>query len=656
METSFITDRPVKIRSIIPILAIFFLSTLAGCGEKEDPDNGVDTPSITIFLPSSVAVEQGQDVSLYFQSGKCPLQTDIVVLKTNGKEIICPIRYIGSKYFTFTFPVETQSGEYELSIRRDGNTVFSGNTYFSVQEALGPKLEPEGGATVYGIVHCGGVGINGVQVTDGYEVVTTDDQGIYQLKSGKKNGMVYISIPSGYTPPRLGVQALFWKKLNYPSDVVERHDFELESDGDQTFHTMLFFGDMHLANRTNDRAQFATFTSEVDAYVASHGSDKIYAMSLGDMTWDTYWYANNYGFSNYLADINAGLRTLTVFHTIGNHDHDMKTSVNGSSAGWDAVDWDTANAFRNVMGPNYYSFNIGKVHYIVLDDIYNQNTTGGESGDRHYKESICGDNLAWLRKDLELVDKSTPIVVTMHSPLYSQDGSYALANSSELIACFSGFSHIRFVTGHSHKMWTINAGSLHEHNSGAICAAWWWSGYYSPTLNVAQDGAPSGYRVMNFKGKEYSSYFKGIGRPDNYQFRSYDRNTIKFDTNIKYGTEFKEDLASHGGYDAASNANQIIINVWDWDPSWKVEATENGKALTVTRFDGYDPMYHLVYNGNRYMTTASPNFKISATRHLFKATASSPNSTVEIKVTDDEGRIYTESMTRPKAFTINTYK
>jgi hypothetical protein len=36
--------------------------------------------------------------------------------------------------------------------------------------------------------------------------------------------------------------------------------------------------------------------------------------------------------------------------------------------------------------------------------------------------------------------------------------------------------------------------------------------------------------------------------------------------------------------------------------------------------------------------------------HMFRAAASSPNSTLEIKVTDSFGRVYSETMERPKAF------
>ena len=40
---------------------------------------------------------------------------------------------------------------------------------------------PDRGTTVYGVVQCDGKGIEGVAVTDGYEVTVTDKDGMYQF-------------------------------------------------------------------------------------------------------------------------------------------------------------------------------------------------------------------------------------------------------------------------------------------------------------------------------------------------------------------------------------------------------------------------------------------------------------------------------------------
>lgn len=521
------------------------------------------------------------------------------------------------------------------------------------------KTIPEAGTTVYGKVQCNGKGIEGVAVTDGYEVTLTDRDGFYQLVSVKKNSMVYISTPSGYSAPHEGVQALFYQYLSSPADSVERKDFELTYDGDQTNHTMLFFGDLHLANRTSDRSQFAVFTTEINDYLKSHPDRKIYASTLGDMTWDLYWYSNNYEFNDYLKDINA-IKGLTIYHTMGNHDNNMRTSVSGTSVGWDNVDWDTADRFRKVLGPNYYSFNIGKVHYVVLDDIYCTNTTGGTGNDRHYVEQLSGDGINWLKKDLALVEKTTPVVVMMHSPVFTQTGSYDLTNASVFIPCFEGFNYVRFVTGHSHRMWTVDKSFLHEHNSGAVCATWWWAGYYNRTLNISTDGSPSGYRIMDWKGAAETSYYKSVGRPDSYQFRSYDRNAINIKAAdlgvVTYASEFDAYLTKYGKYNTSTRGNEVILNVWDYNPKWKISVKENGKELTVSQFTGYDPLFLVAYSSYRFKSTSSPSFNPSGTNHLFRVSASSASSTLEISVTDDEGRTYTETMRRPKAFGIDSYK
>lgn len=638
------------------ILLTLFLGTLSFCacsGKESQQASGELT--LLINVPTLLDVEEGQVINMGFFSGKGPQKDDQIVFKSGSTEHICKVLSVTSDSFSFKLPEGIASGTYEFIVRRGNAGKGLGKITLKVMKN---DIRLEEGSTVYGVVRCEGKGLPGVLVSDGYEIVVTDSEGLYQIKSEKKNKLVYITIPSGYMPASVGVQASFFQVLRNQAGVVERKDFELFKTADQTNHTMLFFGDMHLANRsTNDRAQFAKFTKEISAFVAAHGSEQLYAMTLGDMTWDQYWYDNNYTFTNYLSDINLNIRDLTVFHTMGNHDHDMKTSVNGTTSGWDAVDWDTAHLFREVLGPNYYSFNIGDIHYISLDNIYCKNTTGGTSSDRKYDETVGSYVLDWLKKDLSFVDKSKTVIVAMHAPVYSQTGTDALKGVNSLTGCFNGFSSVLFVTGHSHKLWSVDKGSIKEHNSGAVCAAWWWSGYYVPNLNIGQDGGPGGYRVMDVKGKAYSSYYKSTGRPDNYQFRSYDRNQININSaKVKYSTEYETYLTNHGGFNATSSANEVLLNVWDWNSKWKVEVIESGKALSVTQFTGYDPLYFLTYCEGRFNSTTSPSFDIFKTYHMFKCTASSATSTLEIKVTDDEGRVYTETMTRPKPFTLEAYK
>lgn len=109
------------------------------------------------------------------------------------------------------------------------------------------------------------------------------------------------------------------------------------------------------------------------------------------------------------------------------------------------------------------------------------------------------------------------------------------------------------------------------------------------------------------------------------------------------------------GYDVKKSNNEILLNIWNYQPDWKIEVTEEGKPLEVTRMEGYDPLHIISYDAKRINAggKAKVTFPSTPTAHLFKAKASKTNSTINIKVTDNFGHVYTEEMKRPKAFNVN---
>lgn len=639
-----------KLLLIFSTVAALF--ALASCGEKEEPkEETLDFSGIVV--PKSIDVERGSTYIFTFVGGKGPAAGDKLRAKSAAKSVDFNISKLGEKSFEVTFPADFESGTYTFCIvRGDKEYKFGGNCAINIIMPL-----PSDGSNVFGAVTCEGKPVAGVVVSDGIEVTATDQNGEYRIKSEKKHGYVFISIPSGYrvaSDATCDILPQFSQKLFSDKSTAERKDFTLIRDGDQTNHTMMFFGDIHLANRTNDRTQFASFTADVNAYVKAHPGEKIYAMTLGDMTWDAYWYSNNYTFTQYLVDVNK-IDGLQIFHTIGNHDHDMNATG----------DWDTSIRYKNDIAPTCYSFNIGNIHYIALDNIECTNKTASTTNAdyRTYNEKVVSTDIEWLKKDLSYVDKNTPLVITGHSNIFNQTGAGALKNYAELVSCLSAFSDVTFVTGHTHKMWTVRNGTnITEHNSGAVCAAWWWAGRYNTTLNIAQDGAPGGYRIMSVKGKEKTSYYKGTGKSENFQFRTYDRNCIalsgsQFISNASYAAQFDANSdVKNSGYATADRTNIVLINVWDYNDKWKIEVTEDGVSRTVTRMTAYDPLYLIAYTAQRYNASASPTFTAFKTNHIFSVKASSATSTLDIKVTDDEGRVYTEKMARPKTFSLDTYR
>ena len=644
----------MRTRLIIPTLALLMCCCLCCTSKIANEQIGVELSQVKLNPKSPIECKAGQTLSCSFISGYGPLATDEIVLRRESlDDVVLPIKSLEKTAFSYTLPKQFDFDTYSFCLRRDGSLRGFGKVTYVQEGSQGSEdnpIGPEEGSTVWGLVSCEGKGIPGVVVSDGVEVVATDSRGVYQMHSAKQNGYVFISVPSGYEVAARGVLPQFHKQVAKSAYVCERIDFNLYESGDQTNHTMLYFGDMHMANRTKDRAQFRTFTSEINEYMKANSAAKVYAITLGDMTWDQFWYTNAYGFDEYLNDVNA-IEGLQIFHTIGNHDHDMNATG----------DFYTVAKFREKICPNYYSFNVGDIHYVVLDDIECTNASASttDGSVRSYKNNLTSEILDWLKKDLSFVSKTTPLVVTLHAPVHDRNGNAGLGNNSVFLSLIYDYN-TTIVSGHSHVLYNVVKSKYVEQNSGAVCAAWWWAGKYNPTFNIGTDGAPNGYRITSVSGKEQNSLFKAIGRPEDYQFRAYDRNSICINA-ANYGVQperesilFEED---YGSYRTASSANEVIVNVWDWDPSWKVEMFEDGKALSVSQMSGsYDPAFLIAYTIPRLLENNGVTWHSSKTNHLFKAAASSATSSVEIKVTDDEGRVYTQTMARPLAFKADSYK
>lgn len=642
-------------KNIKYLIVTVVLCMCCACGGKVQPEPEAKF-DVDLYLPAYIELAEGDNLTLDVKNGKAPETTDIMQFKSEetGSVYQKNFKSVTSLKVVVELPKNVTSGDWTLTVKRDTHKKTIGKTTLNITEKS--DFKPSEGTTVYGKVSASGNALAGVVVSDGVLVTTTNEEGFYELKSAKKYGYVFVSIPSGYEADIVGVLPQFSHKLRTDSKTCERSDFSLKRVGNQDNHTMIFLGDIHLANRTNDRTQFRVVTNEIANYVKEHPSEKVYAMSLGDMTWDLYWYSRNYCFPQYLDEYKGVLQNFPIFHTIGNHDHDMNA----------IGDWDTVQRYHEDMCPSFFSFNVGKVHYIAIDDIQCTNSPASttDGGGRKYNDFVVEDVMSWIKEDLKWVDKSTPVVVTMHAPVYTKDGGNSLNNAAAFTALFSGYK-VTFVSGHSHVLYTVDVdkASIREHNNGAVCAAWWWAGKYNPTYNISTDGSPSGYRIMSVKGTQMESYFKASGRSENYQFRVYDRNKINIDLSmVPSGSQsaLTKELTltvPYGNYAGGSSANEIIINVWDWNKNWKVEVTENGKALTVTQKTLMDPSFFLAYtiphlNAGNTSVSWHPN----PTNHMFTAKASSASSTLVIKVTDDEGRVYTETMTRPRAFTIDSYK
>lgn len=541
------------------------------------------------------------------------------------------VTVIDDRSITFNIPDQLSSGDWSVGCQRGEDTQVMGVSTLTITRF--PFIDPAQlaeGTNAYGRVYCGDEPLSNVCVSDGVEVVQTDAMGVYSMSSARANGTLFVSLPAGYEAAVEGCIPQFYHL--FEADRM-RYDFPLVK-ADQSSYVLLVTADIQIDNdlrkvvpQSSLKSCEQTFVPAYKNTVAEYAGRKIYSVSLGDMVYDKFWYSRHFGIPEY-KELIRGFG-VPFFHIMGNHDNDP----------YCADDFQAEHAFRELLAPTYYSINIGGVHYIALDNIRYINTgaSKGVVGQTNYVAEVSARQIAWLKKDLAAVAKSTPVMVWMHAPLvnvrtYPISTSSPLANAEAVASCFDGYT-VRVLSGHWHTNHTgVYPGrpNIEEHNVGSVCGALWhnipgFNGQDQP-FGAATDGTPQGFAVYEVNGTDIRWQFRPCDAGADVQFTAYDMNRQT--------------------YKDKSVANEILVNVWNWDEAWTVEIREGSQPLPVTREAREDPNY------KRFLATAyaesgeGPKGSTTPlkTPHMFSAITAAADSPVQVVVTDRFGRVYSKQL------------
>ncbi|MCQ2115865.1 MAG: calcineurin-like phosphoesterase family protein [Bacteroidales bacterium] len=543
-----------------------------------------------------------------------------------------------------------------------------------------PKLPK--GCTVYGTVCCDGTAMPGVVVSDGCKVVTTDKKGRYFLDSDKRNGSVFVSIPSCTEVEVKNGMPSFWQALSEDS-APEEHNFSLTAV-DNRKHAIVAFSDLHLANVFDDQTQLEeVFVPRLREEIGKYQEQgiRVYCINGGDSSYDRYWYENLYAIEDFPKTLADNAFPVPMFCVMGNHDND------GATPRSEDTDFDASARYRKVMGPTHYSFNLGDVHYVMLDNIVYRNSEGridsyeGITGKRDYDVYITDDQMEWLRLDLATVtDKTTPIVVTMHSPLiyykggkiltkFRIDGVFTDQLCRDFAAQFAEFEQVHIISGHVHKNLCCHGSddlstfpeiaNIIDHNITSACGCWWQTRSRN-CLSLAPDGGPAGFEVFPMDGKKVEWYFVSNDDGAQKQFRVFDMNSVR-DYYRRNGEmrSFLKHNPEHIDYSDIED-NWVYVHVWAWETGWKISVRENGRELKVVEKPSENPQFTLSHHLPRasWDDNGAPRWQdkfnvAQKTGHMFRVRAGAPDTTLEVTVTDCFGHEWTETVVRPKTFTKN---
>jgi hypothetical protein len=433
------------------------------------------------------------------------------------------------------------------------------------------------GESIKGRVTDGKKGIKNVVISDGFTVVITDENGNYEITPNEKAKSVFMSTPSGYefkTDYNLVRQ---YEDLSNKS----HFDFKLQPlKQNDAKHYFIIWADPQVKNKKDVKQMMETSVPDTIDTIKSLGKDAlVHGVCVGDLVWDNH---------DLYPDYNNAVSKMGIpfFQVLGNHDMDYRMGGDETS---DVT-------FKQNYGPTYYSFNRGKVHYVVLDNVRYLGT------EREYDGYITEDMLVWLAKDLQHVAKDQLLIINLHIPVYDQ-----VKNNKDFYAVLNGFKNVHIMSGHTHYNANNITNGIYEHNHGTVCGAWW-------TGPICVDGTPRGYGVYEVNGTDLKWYYKATGLPKENQVSVF--------------------------VDKLTNQARLIANVYNWDPEWKVEYFLDGKPMGALHNEiGFDPLSVTLYKGDDL--PAGRHFvEPHETDHLFVAHFEPTVKKVKVLATDRFGAKY----------------
>ena len=502
-----------------------------------------------------------------------------------------------------------------------------------------------------------------VVVSDGLNCVKTDENGCFKLNSDLQTAkFVIVSIPSGYSAPVQNGLPIFFKRLSEQEQVNGKYSLEFVLDkmtSDPARYTLLIAADPQPRPRTYsyDKIGYHSLDCCDDLYLDMREkgaeimqSNPCYGIVLGDVVHEAMDLFDTY--------ITNGMSRMgfPTFNVIGNHDHDSSASD----------DVEGARVFEQKLCPANYSFNLGNIHYVVLDNLIMQiRESDGKLHD--YTQGLRDDIMQWLRADLSFVDKSTPIMVCAHSPMFrlvsgtERSDRSDTKNGKAYAELLSSFDKVYAWAGHTHVMFNYiydsssNKRNIEVHTISRSTGELWTNEYLS-------EGTPRGYVVVDVNGKDVSWKF----RPNPYQTGKAVSTTPDYSLrawNYKNGVAVMK--ADGTGLDDSYQMNvyprgaygdkYVYANVFMWDENWGTPvyiSSDGAKSVMsqVSRDTGfmYDAGQKGIYDfykaNSKLSSDDSYSWSTSNTRSIFRVYSDKTHDTGRVEVTDRFGNVYSTSV------------
>lgn len=354
-------------------------------------------------------------------------------------------------------------------------------------------------------------GLPDVCVSNQREVVRTDAEGRWKLPCGDDTTFFVIK-PRGWMTPvdRERMLPRFYyihkpagsPKLKYagvaPTGPLPASiDFALFPLEEPDKFQVALFGD------TQPRDDREVEYMAHDVIPELLGTKAAFGATLGDVVFDDLSVFDHHNRA-------VALIGIPWYNVLGNHDQN-----------YDAPDdHHSDETFESHFGPNYYSFDHGPTHFIVLDNVAWVGEHDDKKGDYHAEFGAA--QLEFVRNDLAFVAEERLVVLMMHIPLWQANDRqdlYRLIEKRPYTLSIAAHTHSqqhRFIT--SADGW--KGSEPHHHFVNVTVCGGWWQGApneFGIPHATTSDGVPNGYSIATFDGHHVSVVYKAAGRPADYQ-------------------------------------------------------------------------------------------------------------------------------------------
>ncbi|CDF80790.1 metallophosphoesterase [Formosa agariphila KMM 3901] len=366
------------------------------------------------------------------------------------------------------------------------------------------------------IFDAGDKALKNVVVTNQLESVVTNSDGVFTLQLREEH-FISVTKPKGYQfeidnknkpksyfyyQPNPIKEVLKYPGTNVSNELPKTLYFPMHKVNEDS-HRALLVGDPQMGN--DQRLDY--FKDGLLPFMAIEDAD--FRIVLGDIA-DDYLdiLSKELEFSSKMGQVG--------YYVFGNHDINYQAKDNRYAT----------STFKDTYGPEYYSFDYGNFHYIVLNTIQYDGWNYKKKKRGSYFGGIDSEQLTWLKNDMKFVAHDKTIVVCTHAPILDR---FTKKDDVETIFnILSKNNKVFAVSGHLH---TVKAYDIEEHYhsdidglvAGATCGSWWLSPKDELDIPYATstDGTPKGYFVMDVENNQYTYTYKPVNYPENFHMRIY---------------------------------------------------------------------------------------------------------------------------------------